>query len=175
MVTLQVLARQEQQDRPRVIAGGRIMATKITSDVLESYLHCKFKGYLKLAGQQGKKCDFEAMLTELRAEVRLKAIDTIIARDPRDQVARNIPLTTAGLKRGLQYILHAVPLLISCSACELSGIAVLLSSVLLVDGSTIALLEGRSRGASINTGQPVEGITRGLRQFGQYCISLRNG
>ena len=81
------------------------MATKITSDVLESYLHCKFKGYLKLAGQQGTKCDFEAMLTELRAEVRLKAIDTIIARHPGDQVARNIPLTTAGLKRGPQYIL----------------------------------------------------------------------
>jgi predicted RecB family nuclease len=81
------------------------MATKITSDVLESYLHCKLKGYLKLAGQQGTKCDFEAMLTELRAEVRLKAIDTIIARHPGDQVARNIPLTTAGLKRGPQYIL----------------------------------------------------------------------
>src|ERR1700730_12968182 len=45
------------------------------------------------------------MLAELRAEVRLKAIDTIIARHPGDQVARNIPLTTAGLKRGLQYIL----------------------------------------------------------------------
>ena len=61
------------------------MATKITSEVLESYLHCKFKGHLKLAGQQGTKCDFEAMLTELRAELRLKAIDTIIARHPEDQ------------------------------------------------------------------------------------------
>jgi predicted RecB family nuclease len=81
------------------------MATKITSDVLESYLHCKLKGYLKLAGPQGTKCDFEALLTELRAEVRLKAIDTIIACHPEDQVARNIPLTTAGLKRGPQYIL----------------------------------------------------------------------
>src|SRR4051812_2553640 len=81
------------------------MATKITSDVLESYLHCKFKGHLKLAGQQGTKCDFEAMLTELRAEVRLKAIDAIIARHPGEQVARNIPLTTASLKEGSQYIL----------------------------------------------------------------------
>jgi predicted RecB family nuclease len=81
------------------------MATKITSDVLESYLHCKFKGYLKLAAQQGTKCDFEAMLTELRCEVRLKAIDAIVARHSADQVARNIPLTTAGLKQGPQYIL----------------------------------------------------------------------
>jgi predicted RecB family nuclease len=81
------------------------MATKITSDVLESYMHCKFKGYLKLAGQQGTKCDFEAMLTESRAEVILKAIATIISRYAGDQVARNFPLTTAGLKRGPQYIL----------------------------------------------------------------------
>jgi predicted RecB family nuclease len=81
------------------------MVTKITSEVLESYLHCKFKGHLKLAGQQGRPCDFEAMLTQLRAEVRLKAIDTIMARHSEDQVARNIPLTTAGLKRGPQYIL----------------------------------------------------------------------
>jgi predicted RecB family nuclease len=81
------------------------MAMKITSDVLESYIHCKFKGFLKLTEQQGTKCDFEAMLTELRAEVRHKAIDTIIARYQADQVARNIPLATAGLKRGPQYIL----------------------------------------------------------------------
>ncbi len=81
------------------------MAMKITSDVLESYINCKFKGSLKLTEQQGTKCDFEAMLTELRAEVRHKAIDTIIARYQADQVARNIPLATAGLKRGPQYIL----------------------------------------------------------------------
>jgi predicted RecB family nuclease len=81
------------------------MATKITREVLESYLHCKFRGYLKLAGQQGTPCDFETMLTQLRAEVRLKAIDAITADHPGDQVVRNIPLTTAGLKLGPQYIL----------------------------------------------------------------------
>jgi predicted RecB family nuclease len=83
------------------------MATKITNDVLESHLHCKFKGHLKLAAQRGTKGDFEAMLTELRAEVRLKAIEAIIARHPDDQVARNIPLTVAAMKRGPQYLLDA--------------------------------------------------------------------
>src|SRR5262245_22670918 len=87
------------------IPGGRVMATKITSDVLESYLRCKFKGHLKLAGRQGTKCDFEAMLAELRAGVRLKAIEEILARHPGDQVARNVPLTAAGLRRGPRYIL----------------------------------------------------------------------
>src|SRR5260370_29387144 len=81
------------------------MRTKITCAVLESYLLCKFKGYLKITAQEGTKCDYEEMLTELRAEVRLKAIDTITTRHPGDQVARNIPLTTAALKRGPQYIL----------------------------------------------------------------------
>ena len=56
---------------------------KITKEILEAHLNCKFKGHLKLAGQQGTKCDFEAMLTGQRAEVRLKAIDAIIAR-PKD-------------------------------------------------------------------------------------------
>ena len=79
------------------------MAMKITNDVLESYTRCKFKGSLKLAEQQGTKSDFEAMLTSC-PEVRLKAIDAILVRHPGDQVARNIPLTTAGLKRGPQYI-----------------------------------------------------------------------
>jgi predicted RecB family nuclease len=81
------------------------VATKITSDMLESYLRCKTKGHLKLTGQKGMKCDYETMLTGLRAEIRLKAIDAIIARHPGDQVARNIPITTGGLKRGPQYIL----------------------------------------------------------------------
>lgn len=27
------------------------MAAKITRDILESYLHCKYKGHLKLTGQ----------------------------------------------------------------------------------------------------------------------------
>jgi predicted RecB family nuclease len=40
----------------------------------------------------------------LRPDIRLKAIDAISARHPEAQVARNIPLTTAGLKRGPQYI-----------------------------------------------------------------------
>jgi predicted RecB family nuclease len=84
-----------------------MMAAKITSDVLESYLYCKFKGYLKLIAQQGTKCDFEAIRTELRAEVRLKAIETIIARHACDEVTRSIPLATVELKQGAQYILDS--------------------------------------------------------------------
>src|ERR1017187_4541289 len=83
------------------------MATKITRDILESYLNCKFKGHLKLTGQQGSKCDYENLLTERRAEVRLAAIDKILARHAVEEIPRNIPLTTSALKQGASFILDA--------------------------------------------------------------------
>ena len=39
------------------------MATKITRDIIESYLNCKYKGHLKLAGESGTQSDYEAMTT----------------------------------------------------------------------------------------------------------------
>jgi hypothetical protein len=43
---------------------------KITRDIIESYLNCKYKAYLKLTRQQGTKSDYELLLAELRGEVR---------------------------------------------------------------------------------------------------------
>jgi len=63
------------------------MATKITRDVLESFLHCKTKGYLKLTGQQGTRCDYEVLMAEMRAEVRLAAIDVPPAMVPQESDA----------------------------------------------------------------------------------------
>lgn len=83
------------------------MAAKITRDILESYLHCKYKGHLKLTGQQGTKCDYETLLTETRVEVRLAAIDKILARHPGEEILRNVPLTTSALKQGASFILDA--------------------------------------------------------------------
>jgi hypothetical protein len=81
------------------------MAAPITSDVLEAFLHCKFKAHLKLTGQQGVRSDYEAMLLEMRADVRLAAIEIIVSKS--DDVERGIALTTAALKRGAAYILDA--------------------------------------------------------------------
>ena len=83
------------------------MNGKITRDVLESYLNCKFKGHLKLTGQQGTKSDYETLLTEIRAEVRLAAIEKILARHPGEEIPRNIPLTITALKEGASFILDA--------------------------------------------------------------------
>jgi predicted RecB family nuclease len=84
------------------------VTTKITRDVLESYLHCKVKGHLKLASQQGTKCDYEVLLAKLRDEARQQAIDKILESHPEEQVARGITVTIAVLERGSQFILDAL-------------------------------------------------------------------
>jgi predicted RecB family nuclease len=83
------------------------MATKITRDVLESYLRCRTKAHLKLAGQAGTKSDYEGLLAESRARVRLAAVDRILARHHEDEVARNVPLAASTLKEGPSFVLDA--------------------------------------------------------------------
>jgi hypothetical protein len=34
---------------------------KISNEILEAYLNCRTKGYLKLVGETGTKSDYEAM------------------------------------------------------------------------------------------------------------------
>lgn len=89
------------------IQEGRIITTKITRNILEGYLHCKYKCHLNLAGQQGDKSDYESLLTQLRSEVRLEAIDKILAGNLHEEVVRNIPLTLSALKVGPLFILDA--------------------------------------------------------------------
>src|SRR3954468_10194662 len=83
------------------------MPAKITTDVLESYLSCKYKSYLKLTGQQGTKSDYETLLMEMRAEARLAAIDKILASHPGEEIPKNIPITISALKEGASFLLDA--------------------------------------------------------------------
>ena len=72
---------------------------------MESFLHCKLKGHLILTGQQGVKSDYETMVTEKRADVRLAAIEKILADHPGEEIPRNVPLITSALKQGTSYVL----------------------------------------------------------------------
>jgi predicted RecB family nuclease len=83
-------------------------ATKINRDVLESYLHCRCKGYLKLTRQQGAKSDYETLLTELRVGIKLNVINKILAQYPEHEVAQNISLTAFHLERGPLYVFNAI-------------------------------------------------------------------
>jgi predicted RecB family nuclease len=82
------------------------MATKITREIVESYLHCKYKGHLKLAGQQDTRPDYELLLAESRNELRCRAIDKIFARHQGEEVARDVVLTASVLKQGAVFILN---------------------------------------------------------------------
>jgi predicted RecB family nuclease len=83
------------------------MEAKITRDVLESYLFCKYKSYLKLIGQHGSKSDYENLLTGIRSEVRLNTVDKIRVQNQENQVVNNIALTTSVLEQGPLFILEA--------------------------------------------------------------------
>jgi predicted RecB family nuclease len=87
--------------------GASDMGSKITREVLESYLHCKTKAHLKLAGQQGIVSDYEALLFARRQEVRQQAIAKILAKDPQAEVPRDIPLNVAALQSGPPFVLNA--------------------------------------------------------------------
>jgi predicted RecB family nuclease len=82
------------------------MATKITRDIIESYLSCKYKGHLKLAGQQGNRSDYELLLAQSRDAAGQRAIDKIIARHSEEEVERGLVLTPAVLKRGAAFFVN---------------------------------------------------------------------
>ena len=44
------------------------MGTKITTDIIESYLHCRYKGYLKKNGIEGEKTEYEIFQNELKEQ-----------------------------------------------------------------------------------------------------------
>ena len=84
------------------------MGARITRDIIESYLHCRLKAHLKLAGNQGIRSDYEGFLLQTRQEVRQQAISKILSKTSRDDVASNIPLTAASLRAGSSYVLDTI-------------------------------------------------------------------
>ena len=52
----------------------------ITADILESGLQCRYKSYLQLLGEQGLPSEYERLLRETRARVRLTAMDKLLTR-----------------------------------------------------------------------------------------------
>ncbi len=82
------------------------MAMKITRDILESYLQCKYKGHLKLAKKQGIKSDYELLLAESRNQVRMAAADKL-ARNKKGEVVQGVAITPRILKHGAVLLLDA--------------------------------------------------------------------
>jgi len=83
------------------------MATKITRDVLESYVHCTYKGHLKLAGEQGNISDYEVLQAEARSRVRLAEANRLMGRHKDGAILRGVALTLPLLKQGVPLLLDA--------------------------------------------------------------------
>ena len=73
---------------------------KITNEVLEGHLNCKFKGHLKLAGEVGTRSDYEAMTTAARAASREQAIAKLVARSGEGAACGGTTVTVATLRSG---------------------------------------------------------------------------
>jgi len=82
------------------------MASKITSDILESRLYCKYKAWLKFSGQVGSKSEYANLLERSRAEVKQSAIDKIRAQHADSEVVRDVPLTFSLLRREAFFVLN---------------------------------------------------------------------
>src|SRR5215475_12948158 len=83
------------------------MLVKLTRDVIESYLQCKYKKYLKLTKQYGTKSDYERLLTKRRSQVRNAAIEKLLAHYTEKQIARDLPLIAPALRQEQLFVLDA--------------------------------------------------------------------
>src|SRR5687768_3785847 len=81
------------------------MSGKITAEVLEARLKCKYKAHLRMAGERGEPHDHELLLRESRAHVRVSAEAKLAARHPGQEIPSGRPLTADVLKRGSPLLL----------------------------------------------------------------------
>jgi predicted RecB family nuclease len=91
------------QHRPR----GDLMATKITRDIIESYLNCKYKGHLKLAGESGTQSDYATITTAARMSSREQTLARLAARFGVEDACRGSTVTVATLKQGAPLLVDA--------------------------------------------------------------------
>jgi predicted RecB family nuclease len=76
------------------------MTMKITNEILEGYLNCKFKGHLKLAGEVGTRSDYETMTSATRAASREQTIAKLVARSGEEASCAGTTVTLAMLRSG---------------------------------------------------------------------------
>jgi predicted RecB family nuclease len=89
------------QDRPDPVRQPSL----ISREVLEGYLNCKYKGHLKLKGEQGTKSDYEAMMSEWRIEHKRRACDKLALHYREGEILREVEVSVAVLRKGVPLIL----------------------------------------------------------------------
>src|SRR6516225_1733963 len=75
------------------------MQRTITLEILEAFFNCRLKAYLKLAGHEGVRSDYEATRLASREEVRRKVFHKIQRRHKQDKIAIGASVNQAELAR----------------------------------------------------------------------------
>ena len=80
---------------------------KITNAVLDSYLNCKTKGHLKIAGGHGKPADFEEMTTAASQAAREAVLTKLLLRFGQGDTSRGVVIAAETLKPGAPLLADA--------------------------------------------------------------------
>jgi hypothetical protein len=110
---------------------------RITNEILEAYLNCKTKGYLKLVGETGTKSDYETMTEAASRESRELSLAGIVARYGGGTTYRGTAITAAMLKQGAPLLTDAI--------LEDDGVSIRLDALRRVDGLVCAPIVGPAR------------------------------
>ena len=83
------------------------MVCRITDDIINALQHCRLKAYFQLHGEAGAPCGYEKLLIEQRANVQRKAIEKIRREHGETEMATDLNLSVANLRKGAPFILGA--------------------------------------------------------------------
>jgi hypothetical protein len=83
------------------------MACRITDDVVNALQHCRLKAFFQLRGEAGAQCGYEKLLVEQRANAQRNAIEKIRREYSKAEVATDLKLSVANLRKGAAFILGA--------------------------------------------------------------------
>src|SRR6202790_3740798 len=83
------------------------MVCRVTDDVTNALQHCRLKAYFRLHGEAGVQCGYEKLLLEQRANVQRKAIEKVRREYSETEMATDLHLSVANLRKGAPFILGA--------------------------------------------------------------------
>ena len=84
------------------------MATRMTREVIEAYLNCKYKGHLMLAGKSGTRSDYMVMTAAASEASREESVAKLVARFAKGDGFRRLLLDTAALTQGAPLLVDIV-------------------------------------------------------------------
>jgi len=75
-------------------------------NVVEGYFKCKFKSHLYFIGEKGIRTDYEELIIETRAQLKLKTIHRLAQSNSESAFACDVTLTHKLLQQGAEYIFN---------------------------------------------------------------------